>query len=158
MNPLYNVLLGGSIGCIAVFLGLLKLAMPANPWHRRIGRLTAAGSIPLLAAMVSRTFAYQAALPVPSLVHMAVGCCAFLFLIGKILVSWRKIPFPGWLRPLGYLLFLTFPLAGLGKTLPFLKRVQSSLSRQVPVRIGSGGITEAEATEILEAVRQSGGK
>lgn len=35
--------------------------------------------------------------------------------------------------------------------------LESSLSRQVPVRIGTGGLTEAEATEILDELRKSGG-
>jgi hypothetical protein len=36
--------------------------------------------------------------------------------------------------------------------------LESSLSRQVPVRIGTGGITDAEADAIMDAVRRSGGK
>ena len=40
----------------------------------------------------------------------------------------------------------------------YVATLQSSLSRQMPVRIGVGGITEAEADEILAAVRANGGK
>ena len=39
----------------------------------------------------------------------------------------------------------------------YVATLQSSLSRQMPVRIGAGGITEAEAEEILSAVRAAGG-
>lgn len=118
MNPLFNIYLGGTIGLAAIATGLIKLSRPVSRWHRMLGRGIGLLTAMLLFAMVSRAAIYQEAFSVSIWIHMMVGGIAISLLFMKFLVAWKQIPFPRWLRPIGFLLLLLLPLTALGKSLP----------------------------------------